>query len=93
MDIQGDLEYCITYFKNIFEPESLLVTPLRKFQLGGNEYGSNMLIRKKEGIGPPIEIRVAVVGNVDSGKSTLVGVLTRSVLDDGRGFARMKVFK
>ena len=45
-------------------------------------------------MGPcPIEIRVAVVGNVDSGKSTMVGVLTRSILDDGRGLARSKVFK
>jgi sulfate adenylyltransferase subunit 1 (EFTu-like GTPase family) len=34
---------------------------------------------------------VAVIGNVDSGKSTLVGVLTRSMLDDGRGLARGKV--
>lgn len=32
-----------------------------------------------------IEVRVAVVGNVDSGKSTLTGVLTRGGLDDGRG--------
>ena len=40
-----------------------------------------------------IEVRVAVVGNVDSGKSTLVGCLTRLVLDDGRGLARSKVFR
>ncbi len=38
------------------------------------------------------EIRVAVVGNVDSGKSTLLGVLTRGQLDNGRGLARMNVF-
>jgi GTPase len=38
------------------------------------------------------EIRVAVIGNVDSGKSTLVGVLTKCVLDDGRGAARQLVF-
>jgi len=36
-------------------------------------------------------VRVAVIGNVDSGKSTLVGVLTRGLLDDGRGLARSKV--
>lgn len=37
-------------------------------------------------------IRVAVVGNVDSGKSTLVGVLTKGIPDDGRGSARLRVF-
>ena len=31
-----------------------------------------------------------VIGNVDSGKSTLVGVLTKGGLDDGRGLARAK---
>ena len=40
-----------------------------------------------------LEIRVAVVGNVDSGKSTLLGVLTRGQLDNGRGLARNNVFK
>ena len=39
----------------------------------------------------PSEVRVAIIGNVDSGKSTFVGVLTRSMLDDGRGLARAKV--
>lgn len=34
------------------------------------------------------DTRIAVIGNVDSGKSTLVGVLTKSIMDDGRGSAR-----
>ncbi|OMJ74566.1 hypothetical protein SteCoe_26465 [Stentor coeruleus] len=38
------------------------------------------------------DIRIAVIGNVDSGKSTLVGVLTKCVQDDGRGHARSLVF-
>jgi len=39
------------------------------------------------------EVRVAVVGNVDAGKSTLLGVLTHGSLDDGRGTARLKLFR
>ena len=39
------------------------------------------------------EIRVAVIGNVDSGKSTLIGVLTKGPLDNGRGSARSNVFR
>lgn len=38
------------------------------------------------------DVRVAVVGNVDAGKSTLIGVLTGGALDDGRGGARTNVF-
>ncbi|KXN90600.1 GTP-binding protein 1 [Leucoagaricus sp. SymC.cos] len=39
------------------------------------------------------EVRCAVVGNVDSGKSTTLGVLTRGSLDDGRGKARVALFR
>ena len=38
-------------------------------------------------------LRVAVCGGVDSGKSTLIGVLTHNVLDDGNGYARSLITK
>jgi len=34
-----------------------------------------------------------VLGNVDSGKSTLLGVLTQGELDNGRGRARLNLFR
>ena len=37
------------------------------------------------------ELRITVLGNVDAGKSSLTGVLTKNVLDDGRGYARSLV--
>ena len=37
------------------------------------------------------EKRIIIVGNVDSGKSTLIGVLSGGELDDGRGKARLKL--
>jgi GTPase len=40
-----------------------------------------------------IETRVAVVGNVDAGKSTMLGVLVKGNLDDGRGKARVNLFR
>lgn len=39
------------------------------------------------------EVRICTVGNVDSGKSTLLGVLTQGLQDDGRGRARSSVFR
>ncbi|KAG1697283.1 hypothetical protein DVH05_016568 [Phytophthora capsici] len=36
-------------------------------------------------------LRVSMIGDFESGKSTLVGVLTRGCLDDGAGLARMQV--
>ena len=38
-------------------------------------------------------LRVAVVGNVDAGKSTLIGTIKTSTLDDGRGLCRSKIMK
>ncbi|XP_028266514.1 GTP-binding protein 1-like [Parambassis ranga] len=51
------------------------------------------LIRRRVGEQDFLEVRVAVVGNVDAGKSTLLGVLTHGELDNGRGFARQKLFR
>lgn len=51
------------------------------------------LVRKKADAEDFMEVRVAVVGNVDAGKSTLLGVLTHGELDNGRGTARMKLFR
>mmetsp|Transcript_51959 Transcript_51959/g.96123 ORF Transcript_51959/g.96123 Transcript_51959/m.96123 type:complete len:707 (+) Transcript_51959:48-2168(+) len=39
------------------------------------------------------EVRICTCGNVDSGKSTLLGVLTRGLQDDGRGKARSPIFR
>lgn len=38
-----------------------------------------------------IEIGIAVVGSVDSGKSTLIGTLISNKLDDGNGSNRALV--
>ncbi|EDO48451.1 predicted protein [Nematostella vectensis] len=39
------------------------------------------------------DIRMAVLGNVESGKSTLLGVLTYDELDNGQGRARLNLFR
>ena len=43
-----------------------------------------LLRRRLEAEADFCEVRVAVVGNVDAGKSTLLGVLTHNCLDNGR---------
>lgn len=44
-------------------------------------------------VGNPVDVRVAVIGNVDSGKSTMIGVLTSGIFDDGRGSARARIVR
>lgn len=55
--------------------------------------GKLMIRRRPQDIDETIETRIAVVGNVDAGKSTLLGVLVKGGLDDGRGKARVNLFR
>ena len=53
-----------------------------------------MIIRHRpQDVDEVIETRIAVVGNVDAGKSTMLGVLVKGGLDDGRGKARVNLFR
>lgn len=55
--------------------------------------GKLMIRRRPQEMDDTIETRIAVVGNVDAGKSTLLGVLVKGGLDDGRGKARVNLFR
>ncbi|KAH6839402.1 P-loop containing nucleoside triphosphate hydrolase protein [Chaetomium sp. MPI-CAGE-AT-0009] len=53
-----------------------------------------VMIRQAPGtVEEVIETRIAVVGNVDAGKSSMLGVLVKGDLDDGRGKARVNLFR
>ncbi|XP_076463579.1 GTP-binding protein 2-like [Babylonia areolata] len=52
-----------------------------------------ILVRKVPDDQEFIDLRLAVLGNVDAGKSTLLGVLTQGELDNGRGCARLNLFR
>ncbi|XP_027024546.1 GTP-binding protein 2b isoform X2 [Tachysurus fulvidraco] len=54
---------------------------------------AEVLVRKVPDNQQFLDLRVAVLGNVDSGKSTLLGVLTQGELDNGRGRARLNLFR
>ncbi|KGM91979.1 uncharacterized protein PADG_11959 [Paracoccidioides brasiliensis Pb18] len=56
-------------------------------------YGKILIRQAAASAEDVIETRIAVVGNVDAGKSTLLGVLVKGKLDDGRGRARVSLFR
>ncbi|KZV66905.1 GTP-binding protein 1 [Peniophora sp. CONT] len=64
------------------------------FETGGEQPRACILCRLPPAdVSSTAEVRCAIVGNVDSGKSTTLGVLTRGGLDDGRGLARVVLFR
>jgi GTPase len=56
-------------------------------------WGKVLVRHHADNIEEMAELRVAVVGNVDAGKSTMLGVLVKGGLDDGRGRARVNLFR
>ncbi|CAG0913245.1 unnamed protein product [Notodromas monacha] len=56
-------------------------------------HSAEVLVRKIPDDRTSIELRIAVLGNADVGKSTLLGVLTQGELDNGRGRARLIMFR
>lgn len=54
---------------------------------------AEVLVRKVPDDQHSIEVRVAVLGSAGAGKSTLLGVLTQGERDNGRGRARLNMFR
>ncbi|HUT81615.1 MAG TPA: GTP-binding protein [Candidatus Bathyarchaeia archaeon] len=88
---EEELEMTIKTIEKMAHTLNADITVLRKRD-GESGKVAEVLVRKlaEENF---LEIRIAVAGNVDSGKSTLIGVLTQGNLDDGRGLARVNVFR
>nr|XP_018902782.1 PREDICTED: GTP-binding protein 2 [Bemisia tabaci] len=68
-------------------------TVLRERMVDNTRKVTEVLVRKIPDDQHNIEVRVAVMGNADAGKSTLIGVLTQGQLDSGRGSARLNMFR
>ncbi len=52
-----------------------------------------VLVRKVPDNQQFLDLRLAVLGPMEAGKSTLLGVLTQGELDNGRGKARLNLFR
>ncbi|CAL8306053.1 unnamed protein product [Merluccius merluccius] len=89
---QEDMSAAVATVRSLCEQVDGDLIPLReRIETAGQV--RDFLIRRRVGELDFLEVRVAVVGNVDAGKSTLLGVLTHGELDNGRGFARQKLFR
>ncbi|MCE7737559.1 MAG: elongation factor 1-alpha [Candidatus Heimdallarchaeota archaeon] len=88
-----ELEKSLASLEKVASLAKAKVMLLRK-ERGNEGLISELLIRReKDPEELPADIRIASVGNVDAGKSSLIGVLLKGTLDDGRGSARSLVFR
>ncbi|XP_060063349.1 GTP-binding protein 1-like [Ylistrum balloti] len=89
---EEDMQASIATLTSIAQPQNLEMVKLRERKEAGGSV-VEFLLRKTLEPEDFMEVRVAVVGNVDAGKSTLLGVLTHGELDNGRGMARQRLFR
>ncbi|KAA6408425.1 MAG: P-loop containing nucleoside triphosphate hydrolase [Lasallia pustulata] len=82
-------DYRILMTRNVAGPEE--IESVNEKDKGA--MGKIMIRQTPETVEDVIETRIAVVGNVDAGKSTMLGVLVKGSLDDGRGKARVNLFR
>lgn len=68
-------------------------TVLRRKTFCNQHSVAEVLVRRIPDDQHNIEVRVAVLGGLDAGKSTLLGVLTQGEYDNGRGRARLNMFR
>ena len=55
---------------------------------------AEVLIRENQDVDNRyIDLFVATIGNVDAGKTSLIGVLTKGILDNGRGKSRSMILQ
>ncbi|CAI5681499.1 GTP-binding protein 2 [Oreochromis niloticus] len=95
---EADMKASLNTLKKMAEKVGADITLLREREV---DYDSDrntrkiaeVLVRKVPDDQQFLDLRVAVLGNVDSGKSTLLGVLTQGELDNGRGRARLNLFR
>jgi len=94
-DISGvnDEQYreSLKNLQQICDRNNFCLTQISSKKINKTHTSYQFLIRQVEN--PKyIEVKICIAGNVDSGKSTLLGVLTNDKLDDGRGSLRLAVF-
>ncbi len=88
-----EMKKSIQMLNEISDIAGAKVSILRKTMGNNGQIAECFVIKNKNPNEIPPDIRIATVGNVDAGKSTIIGVLENGELDDGRGAARSRVVR
>ncbi|CAF1106639.1 unnamed protein product [Rotaria sordida] len=88
-----ELEASLATLKKMADRLGASITKLYERKLENERHIVEVLVRKVPDDQHFIDLRVAVLGTVDSGKSSIVGVCTHGELDNGRGRARLNLFR
>ncbi|XP_075159583.1 GTP-binding protein 2 [Haematobia irritans] len=90
---EKDMNASLSTLKQMAHKLGASISVLRGKYVDSRRSVTEVLVRKIPDDQHNIEVRVAVLGGADAGKSTLLGVLTQGEFDNGRGRARLNMFR
>ncbi|XP_067619613.1 GTP-binding protein 2 [Eurosta solidaginis] len=90
---EKDMNASLATLKQMAQNLGASTSVLRRKYVTTRRSVAEVLVRKIPDDQHNIEIRVAVLGGAEAGKSTLLGVLTQGEFDNGRGLARLIMFR
>lgn len=90
---ESDMNDSLSTLQRMANVLGAATTILRERTLENGRMVTEVLVRKVPDDQNNIDVRIAVIGSADAGKSTLLGVLTQGNLDNGRGRARLNMFR
>lgn len=88
-----EMENSLQTMRIMAEELCVKMTIINERKVEGGKKMVEILVEKEEYEDNFQEIRVAILGSAEAGKSTLCGVLSQGELDDGKGRARVNVFR
>ena len=89
---KNELRESLENLKEMSNTLNVSIIKISEREIENDKMVAEILIRRKPFNNSYIDLKICVSGNVDSGKSTLIGVLTSGELDNGRGKTRLNVF-
>ncbi|XP_061381826.1 GTP-binding protein 2-like [Danaus plexippus] len=89
----GALRASLCSLRDMARALGAVIVSARARRVTSSRAVAEVYIRKLADTQQSVELRVAVMGAIEAGKSTLIGVLTQGELDNGRGSARLNMFR
>jgi len=90
---EDDMDSSLDTLQEMARRLGATVQVLRQRKVDNCRTVAEILVRKVPEDQQAIDLSVCVLGSADVGKSTLLGVLTQGELDNGRGRARLNMFR
>lgn len=89
---QSEYEDTLSVLKNAANMNNYAITLLSSSSVKGELRAIYEVMVREKNDNKYIDLRVAIAGSVDSGKSTFTGSIVNGIVDDGRGYARSMIF-